>query len=331
MKVFVLAETASNWAAAMALPYVKKSLEKRGVAQVIRKIKQPGEARLLSSEAVELGMDVVLVVGGDDIVSEAAKSLASTKTALAVMPCGPKQGLARSLGLPITPDSIAESIVALSHVSLDMGMVDSNPFLHTVTAGFSARAALHASKSSVFLPSPRPYFIDKLSSGVAALFTHRSGEFIIRHDTGVEKIRATTISVSNSRYYATHDVSPQASLIDGLLDVYILEETSRGRLAMGVRGHSGAHVGNDISCYTHIKSRYVDIEDASGGPIAVDGRHAGSLPARFGIIPRSLKLIVPDIIRNEMEPSGPGIGAKGPTSTKGRHKIFNEESDRIAA
>ena len=59
-----------------------------------------GHATEIAAQAAADGVDIVVAVGGDGTINEVARSLVHTKTALAIIPCGSGNGLARHLELP---------------------------------------------------------------------------------------------------------------------------------------------------------------------------------------------------------------------------------------
>ena len=69
------------------------------LAETIRR----DHATRLTRESVNDGFDVVVVLGGDGTLNEAANGLISSKTALAVLPGGSTNVFARTLGLPDDP------------------------------------------------------------------------------------------------------------------------------------------------------------------------------------------------------------------------------------
>ena len=60
-----------------------------------------GHASELARQYVDEGIDIVVAVGGDGTVNEVARSLVHTSSALAIVPCGSGNGLARHLCLPM--------------------------------------------------------------------------------------------------------------------------------------------------------------------------------------------------------------------------------------
>ena len=60
-----------------------------------------GHATEIARNCVERQVDIVVAVGGDGTVNEVARALTHSQTALAIMPCGSGNGLARHLCIPM--------------------------------------------------------------------------------------------------------------------------------------------------------------------------------------------------------------------------------------
>lgn len=101
-----------------------------------------GHATRLARAAAEDGVDVVVVLGGDGTLNEAANGLAGTDTALAPLPGGSTNVFARTLGLPDDPIEatglLLDALAAGSIRRVGMGSVNGRWFLFHVGIGFDA-------------------------------------------------------------------------------------------------------------------------------------------------------------------------------------------------
>ncbi len=101
-----------------------------------------GHATRLAQGAAAAGTDVVVVLGGDGTLNEAANGLAGSGTALAALPGGSTNVFARTLGLPDDPvEATGELLDALAAGSIrrvGLGSVNGRYFLFHVGMGFDA-------------------------------------------------------------------------------------------------------------------------------------------------------------------------------------------------
>ena len=101
-----------------------------------------GHATRLAQGAAADGVEVVVVLGGDGTLNEAANGLAGSATALAALPGGSTNVFARTLGLP--DDAIEATVVLLEALSrhsirrVGLGMVNGRYFLFHCGMGFDA-------------------------------------------------------------------------------------------------------------------------------------------------------------------------------------------------
>jgi diacylglycerol kinase family enzyme len=101
-----------------------------------------GHATRLAQKAAGGGVEVVVVLGGDGTLNEAANGLAGTTTALAALPGGSTNVFARTLGLP--DDAVEATGVLLDALArrdierVGLGSVNRRYFLFHVGMGFDA-------------------------------------------------------------------------------------------------------------------------------------------------------------------------------------------------
>jgi diacylglycerol kinase family enzyme len=84
---------------------------------------------------VDAGAERVLVAGGDGSVGTAAAALCGSPTALAVLPAGTLNHLAKDLGLPEALHEAAVVARGVHRRALDVGFVNGHAFLNTSSVG----------------------------------------------------------------------------------------------------------------------------------------------------------------------------------------------------
>jgi diacylglycerol kinase family enzyme len=99
-------------------------------------------ASRLAQGAAKEGYDVVVALGGDGTLNEAANGLAGTKTALAALPGGSTNVFARTIGLPNDPieatAALLDGMAAEKIEEIGLGRVNGRYFLFHVGIGFDA-------------------------------------------------------------------------------------------------------------------------------------------------------------------------------------------------
>lgn len=104
--------------------------------------KRRNHAGFLAAGAADEGYDVVVVLGGDGTVNEVVQGIATTDVALAIIPGGSTNVLARSLGLP--NDAIAATGVILRKLAdkdirrVHLGVANDRYFTFHAGFGFDA-------------------------------------------------------------------------------------------------------------------------------------------------------------------------------------------------
>jgi diacylglycerol kinase family enzyme len=101
-----------------------------------------GHATRLAQGAAASGVEVVVVLGGDGTLNEAANGLAGTATALAPLPGGSTNVFARTIGLPNDPVEatgvLLDALAARSVRRVGLGSVNGRYFLFHTGVGFDA-------------------------------------------------------------------------------------------------------------------------------------------------------------------------------------------------
>jgi YegS/Rv2252/BmrU family lipid kinase len=184
-----------------------------------------GHAAEIASEAVRLGVDIVVAVGGDGTVNETARVLVHSDVALGIVPCGSGNGLARHLFLPMNVDGALQIISECNIHTLDYGLINDKPFFCTAGVGFDAFLSDKFNKAGRrgFLT----YVENALKEGVK--YEPETYELEINEPQMENKqtYKAFLITCANASQYGNDFyIAPHASMSDGLLDVTIMEPFS---------------------------------------------------------------------------------------------------------
>ncbi len=181
--------------------------------------KRPGHAYELAKEAVEQGYERVIAVGGDGTVNEVARGLLYSDTALAIVPKGSGNGLARALSLPMQGRA-AVAIAARGAVeTIDCCQANGNPFFCTCGMGFDAEV------SAAFAEAPFRGLLSYAKTSLEKYISYKPSYYTVEIE-GQEPIcsEAFVVAAANASQYGNNaHIAPRASMQDGKVDIVILK------------------------------------------------------------------------------------------------------------
>jgi diacylglycerol kinase (ATP) len=197
----------------------------QGVDAELHITERPGHARELSESAVERGVRVVVAWGGDGTVNEVASALVGTPAALAVIPSGSGNGLARMLGVPSDPARAIERFLHGSDHLIDVGVIDGHSFVNVAGVGFDA----HVAAAFAAIGRARRGLLKYGSIVASELWRYESRVYEIALEAeGVTRPPITRaaflLSFANGSQWGNGAIiAPDARLDDGLLDAVWVE------------------------------------------------------------------------------------------------------------
>jgi YegS/Rv2252/BmrU family lipid kinase len=303
-------------------PYIKTTLEQRGVAFDVHVTSRAGDATAAVRAALREGYDVIAVVGGDGTLSEAAAgffaldkafdnvpSAINKKAVLAILPAGTGDDFARGLrGKRIALESWLDSFVSycqdpdedkaqLVDVIYGTSNKGANKFicLNVVTIGLGAEVAGRVATQSRLIQQ-LPGEARFVAAAFGALVAWRDRNVRIRVDNSeVVECRSNLLAVANGVYAGGGMMfAPAARVDDGKLDVLLSWDISRaGILRELPRIRRGGHLANPN--VRAIQGTSVEIETIGRENellVEADGNVRGVTPAHFHIMPSVIRLVV---------------------------------------
>ena len=253
-----------------------------------------GHATELARNAAKRGVDVVCAIGGDGTVNETARGLIHTQTALAIIPQGSGNGLARHLHIPTDPEQAIKIINKGLVIDMDYGLVNHRPFFCTCGVGFDAFISQKFAEAGK--RGPLTYIENVLNNGLTYNPEIYDLELINTQDGKEERHvqKAYVISCANASQYGNNAyIAPDASVCDGLMDVTVMEPfTAIEAPAIALQLFTG-----DIDRNSRIKTfrcQRAIIRRRSSGAIHYDGDPVEEEAIiEVSIVPAGIKCVYP--------------------------------------
>jgi YegS/Rv2252/BmrU family lipid kinase len=197
---------------------IEQTLDKERFDWRIVQTEHRGHAAQIARECADEGTDIVVAVGGDGTVNEVARSLVHTQTALAIVPCGSGNGLARHLCLPMDMKKAIGIINEQRIEAFDYGIINGMPFFCTCGMGFDAFISLKFAEAGK--RGPITYVENVLKEGLK----YKPETYEVSDDTGTHHHKAFLIACANASQYGNNAyIAPGATMKDGQMDVIIME------------------------------------------------------------------------------------------------------------
>ena len=261
-----------------------------------------GHATRFAEDAARRGIDVVVAYGGDGTLNEVATGVATTDTALAVLPGGSTNVFARTLGMPndavAAVDHIVDALNRNDISPIGLGRANGRYFTFHTGLGYDAavvkwveqRAALkrYAGHPLFVLAALKTFFVD---------FDRKRPHFSLEFADGTTTENGYFSIVMNTNPYTylgnrPLDIVPSTSLSTGLSVVTFttMKPTHILRTLAGALRGGGVKPAPWLDIHTDV--RRVTASDKRAFAYQLDGDYLGEIQnIEFEYVPNALRLV----------------------------------------
>ncbi|HEY2961883.1 MAG TPA: YegS/Rv2252/BmrU family lipid kinase [Pyrinomonadaceae bacterium] len=302
-----------------AWPTIKSQLDVAGVDYRVHHTESAGDATIQTRAALNSGVELIVVVGGDGTLSEAAEGFfnfnhdfeqpptpINPDATLAILPAGTGDDFARGLRRKRAPlQEWIETLLSFCRaertsqpVDVLYGLCDGfqKPFicLNASTMGIGGETASRVAAQCAFMRRFSGEF-RFVFAAVGALAAWRERRVRVTVDGRVVADGPMNlIGVANGLYAGGGMMfSPAARLDDGKVDVVTASGLSRTNVVTELsRIHTGGHLNNpkvSLAQGANVRIETLMLQDAM--PLEADGNVKGVTPVQFRVMPRALRFV----------------------------------------
>jgi len=249
----------------------------------------PGHMVELAREASRSGSETVVACGGDGTVHEVINGLDSHPARLGIIPCGTGDDLAINMGIPTDLHLACRNLVSGREKSFDLARAGKEVYACIAGTGFDSMVSRVANEGVRLLRGTSVYIYSVLKT----LASFKPLEMTIRADDFLFEGRVMFVVAANAPSYGGGmRIAPMARMDDGLLNLVIIEEMSRGEMLRSFPSvFSGKHFPHPR--IRHLTTTRVDFSSTEPLELFADGEFIQPLPASLEILPGALPVIIP--------------------------------------
>ncbi|MDD5467033.1 MAG: diacylglycerol kinase family lipid kinase [Anaerolineales bacterium] len=276
----VLNPVSGRGAGAQAAPTIEATFKQAGFDFTLLRTERPGHAIQLARQAAADGDQVVVAVGGDGTANEVLNGLMQVRqaqgrtSALGVVAVGRGNDFAFGMGTPIGLEAGCQAILADHRSAIDVGKVTGGDypvgryFGNGVGIGFDAVVGFVAARNTHLRG-----FISYLVAALQTIFLYYHAPLVhLDLDGQPMELSSLMISIMNGRRMGGgFMMAPTARSDDGLLDLCIAEQVSKGKILALIPHFMRGDQASQKSIHT-CQARKVHVRALQGSlPVHADG------------------------------------------------------------
>ena len=285
--LIIMNPTAGRGRTAKILPKIEQMLSSAGIEFDVEWTKEPTHGTEITKAAVN-DYDFITAFGGDGTVNEVVNGLAGSETPLGVLPIGTGNDLARSCGIPLTPEKAVDALINGTPRKIDLGTFNGRYFSNVVGIGFDG----YSSKESRKITKLRGTLV-YIWVVLKTLKKYSSIEMSIELDN--DSIQGPTYLISVGNGWSVGggmQLCPQAIIDDGEFSICHISEVKPMKVVRNFLKLFNGKI-DDMEEVTMYKSKTMRITSDEHLPIHYDGEipEGEVRSVEIDIIPGGLSVI----------------------------------------
>ena len=286
---------------------LRRALESRLGDVEIRFTERAGHATQLARDLLLCGCDRIIGVGGDGTFNEIANGFMDHDqpirpgACLGIVPTGTGGDLQRSLELPSNPAQAIEVLSETVPMEIDLGKITfraydgqtrTRYFVNLSSFGMGGEVSAQA-KNFLGVFGGKAAFLWATFKVILA-YRGKKVELTLDDWSRPRRYSVLNVAVGNGPFHGGGMyVCPRARFNDGLLEVTIIDDLGLLTLLKDVRYLYNGNIYEHPKCH-HFRAKKIVAASPVETRIEVDGEPLGTLPVEISVLPRCLRVLVPE-------------------------------------
>lgn len=273
---------------------------KKRLADILQRLEQGGietschattgenDAKLAAMEAIERKFDMIIAAGGDGTLNEVINGMAnqSYRPPLGIIPAGTTNDFARALGIPRQWEAACDIIIGQHVQAIDIGQANEQYFINIAGGGSITELTYEVPSKLKTMLGQLAYYM----KGLEKLPYIRPISLKVMSEAQQFSGQAMIFLVANSNSVAGFEkLAPEASISDGLFDVFILKKCNLADLVRVVTAASRGELVHDPHII-YFKASQLTITSDDYVQMNLDGEFGGTLPCEISILPSHIHI-----------------------------------------
>ena len=301
MRILLIVNSFASSVTARNTVTVHERLSQHHDVQVVETNRR-GHATRFAEDAARRGIDVVVAYGGDGTLNEVATGIATTDTALAVLPGGSTNVFARTLGMPNDAleaiDLIIEALSRNDISPIGLGRANGRFFTFHTGIGYDAAVVrLVEQRAGLKRYAGNPLFIAAALRTWGLDYDKKRPHFSLDFGAGNTVDNGFFSIIMNTNPYTylgnrPFDIVPSTSLSTGLSVVTFTSLKTTQMLRTLVSALQGGGVKNFPWLDIRTNVQQVVASDSRAFPYQLDGDYLGEIQkVEFEFVPNAIRLV----------------------------------------